>query len=60
MRPHLVKRMVLDGVSNAESYHNDIFQWGRDGLTDTHKANLAIASAATHPNAAPYRHSPAS
>lgn len=37
MRPHLVKRMILDGVSDAESYHNDIFQWGRDGLTDTHK-----------------------
>ncbi|CAE6458789.1 unnamed protein product [Rhizoctonia solani] len=34
MRPHLVKRMVLDGVSNAESYHNDIYQWGVDGLTD--------------------------
>ncbi|QRV73986.1 alpha/beta hydrolase family protein [Ceratobasidium sp. AG-Ba] len=37
MRPHLVKRMVLDGVSDAESYHNDIYQWGRDGLVDTHK-----------------------
>ncbi|CAE6417836.1 unnamed protein product [Rhizoctonia solani] len=37
MRPHLVKRMVLDGVSNAESYHNDIYQWGADGLVDNHK-----------------------
>ncbi|KAG9103495.1 hypothetical protein FRC06_010377 [Ceratobasidium sp. 370] len=37
MRPHLVKRMVLDGVSDAESYHTDIYQWGKDGLTDTHK-----------------------
>ncbi|CAE6500984.1 unnamed protein product, partial [Rhizoctonia solani] len=37
MRPHLVKRMVLDGVSNAESYHKDIYQWGVDGLTDNHK-----------------------
>ncbi|CAE6365629.1 unnamed protein product [Rhizoctonia solani] len=37
MRPHLVKRMVLDGVSNAESYHNDIYQWGVDGLVDNHK-----------------------
>ncbi|CUA70639.1 Tripeptidyl aminopeptidase [Rhizoctonia solani] len=37
MRPHLVKRMVLDGVSNAESYHRDIYQWGIDGLTDNQK-----------------------
>ncbi|KAF8608853.1 alpha/beta-hydrolase [Ceratobasidium sp. AG-I] len=37
MYPELVNRMVLDGVSNAESYFNDIFQWGRDGMTDTHK-----------------------
>ena len=36
--PELVNRMVLDGVSDAESYFNDIFQWGRDGMTDTHKA----------------------
>ncbi|KAG8763415.1 hypothetical protein FRC12_008558 [Ceratobasidium sp. 428] len=61
MRPHLVKRMVLDGVSDSESYHNDIYQWGRDGLTDTHKTLTgffeACASAgpdrcafAKHPN----------
>ncbi|KAJ1306687.1 hypothetical protein OPQ81_007679 [Rhizoctonia solani] len=37
MRPHLVKRMVLDGVSNAESYHKDMYQWGIDGLTDNAK-----------------------
>ncbi|KDN33708.1 hypothetical protein RSAG8_13204, partial [Rhizoctonia solani AG-8 WAC10335] len=37
MRPHLVKRMVLDGVSNAESYHKDMYQWGIDGLTDNQK-----------------------
>ncbi|KAH7335405.1 Alpha/Beta hydrolase protein [Rhizoctonia solani] len=37
MRPHLVKHMVLDGVSNAESYHRDIYQWGVDGLTDNQK-----------------------
>ncbi|KAG9075531.1 hypothetical protein FS749_012786, partial [Ceratobasidium sp. UAMH 11750] len=37
MRPDLVKRMVLDGVSNAESYFNDIWQWGRDGMAETHK-----------------------
>lgn len=38
MRPDLIKRMVLDGVSNAESYFNDILQWGRDGMVETHKA----------------------
>jgi pimeloyl-ACP methyl ester carboxylesterase len=37
MRPDLVKRMVLDGVSNAESYFNDPLQWGRDGMAETHK-----------------------
>ncbi|KAG9080956.1 hypothetical protein FRC06_005975 [Ceratobasidium sp. 370] len=37
MRPHLVKRMVLDAVPNAESYHKDIYQWGMDGMTDSHK-----------------------
>jgi hypothetical protein len=37
MRPDLVKCMVLDGVSNAESYFDDFLQWGRDGMTDTHK-----------------------
>ncbi|CAE6411721.1 unnamed protein product [Rhizoctonia solani] len=36
MRPHLVKRMVLDGVSNAESYHKDIYQWGTlEGFFDS-------------------------
>ncbi|KAF8604019.1 hypothetical protein BDV93DRAFT_606371 [Ceratobasidium sp. AG-I] len=38
MRPDLVKRMVLDGVSNAESYFDDGLQWGRDGMAETHKA----------------------
>ncbi|CAE6472918.1 unnamed protein product [Rhizoctonia solani] len=37
IRPDLVKRMVLDGVSDSESYFNDIKQWGRDGMQDTHK-----------------------
>ncbi|KAF8599715.1 alpha/beta-hydrolase [Ceratobasidium sp. AG-I] len=37
MRPDMVKRMVLDGVSNAESYFNDVLQWGRDGMAETHK-----------------------
>ncbi|CAE6532454.1 unnamed protein product [Rhizoctonia solani] len=42
MRPHLVKRMVLDGVSNAISYHNDVHQWGIDGLTDNRKVNIPL------------------
>ncbi|KAB5588106.1 Hydrolase [Ceratobasidium theobromae] len=37
IRPDLVKRMLLDGVSNSDSYFNDILQWGRDGMVDTHK-----------------------
>jgi pimeloyl-ACP methyl ester carboxylesterase len=35
--PDMVKRMVLDGVSDAESYFNDPLQWGRDGMIETHK-----------------------
>ncbi|CAE6532461.1 unnamed protein product, partial [Rhizoctonia solani] len=37
MRPHLVKRMILDGVANAESYHNDIYQFVADEMTDSRK-----------------------
>ncbi|QRV97373.1 alpha/beta hydrolase family protein [Ceratobasidium sp. AG-Ba] len=37
MRPDLVKRMVLDGVSNAESYFDNLWQWGRDGIKESHK-----------------------
>ncbi|CAE6414369.1 unnamed protein product [Rhizoctonia solani] len=37
MRPDMVKRMVLDGVSNSESYFDDILQFGRDAMQDTHK-----------------------
>ncbi|CAE6414354.1 unnamed protein product [Rhizoctonia solani] len=37
MRPNLVKRMVLDGVSDAEAYFGDVLQWGRSGTQDTHK-----------------------
>ncbi|KAG9098181.1 hypothetical protein FRC06_006668 [Ceratobasidium sp. 370] len=40
MRPDLVKRMVLDGVSNAESYFDDVWQWGRDGMAETYKVAL--------------------
>ncbi|KAG8736481.1 hypothetical protein FRC10_009290 [Ceratobasidium sp. 414] len=44
MRPDLVKRMVLDGVSNAESYFNDVWQWGRDGMAETHKTFAGFLS----------------
>ncbi|CAE6414342.1 unnamed protein product [Rhizoctonia solani] len=37
MRPNLVKRMVLDGVSDAEAYFNDALLWGKSSLHDTHK-----------------------
>ena len=36
--PDMVKRMVLDGVSDAESYFDDTLQWGRGGLANAHKA----------------------
>ncbi|KAL5639318.1 hypothetical protein ACGC1H_006733 [Rhizoctonia solani] len=35
--PDLVNRMVLDGVSNADSYFNDLLQWGRDSMQDGSK-----------------------
>ncbi|KAG8703489.1 hypothetical protein FRC08_002806 [Ceratobasidium sp. 394] len=44
MRPDLVKRMVLDGVSNSESYFNDVWQWGRDGMAETHKTFTGFLS----------------
>ncbi|KAG8716478.1 hypothetical protein FRC09_015710 [Ceratobasidium sp. 395] len=44
MRPDLVRRMVLDGVSNSESYYHDALQWGRDGMTDTHKTYTGFLS----------------
>ncbi|KAG8686723.1 hypothetical protein FRC11_008480 [Ceratobasidium sp. 423] len=37
MRPNLVKRMVLDGVSDAEAYFNGGLEWGRSGMQATHK-----------------------
>ncbi|KAL5640564.1 hypothetical protein ACGC1H_001140 [Rhizoctonia solani] len=37
MRPHLVKRMVLDGVCDAESYYKNVHQWCLDELVDNHK-----------------------
>ncbi|KAF8599726.1 alpha/beta-hydrolase [Ceratobasidium sp. AG-I] len=44
MRPDLVKRMVLDGVSDAESYFDDVLQWGRDGMAETHKTLTGFLS----------------
>ncbi|QRW11913.1 alpha/beta hydrolase family protein [Ceratobasidium sp. AG-Ba] len=44
MRPDLVKRMVLDGVSDAQSYFNDVWQWGRDGMAETHKTYTGFLS----------------
>lgn len=37
MRPHLVKRMVLDGVVDVVSYYRDIYQFSANELVDTHK-----------------------
>ncbi|KDN37693.1 hypothetical protein RSAG8_09961, partial [Rhizoctonia solani AG-8 WAC10335] len=42
--PDLVNRMVLDGVSNAESYFNDLLQWGRDGMQDGPKVLTGFLS----------------
>ncbi|KAF8596568.1 hypothetical protein BDV93DRAFT_548308 [Ceratobasidium sp. AG-I] len=44
MRPDLVKRMVLDGVGDSESYFNDVLQWGRDGMAETHKTLTGFLS----------------
>ncbi|KAG8781095.1 hypothetical protein FRC12_022252 [Ceratobasidium sp. 428] len=44
MRPDLVNRMVLDGVAIAESYYNDIWQFARDGMIDTHKTLTGFLS----------------
>ncbi|KAF8596565.1 hypothetical protein BDV93DRAFT_610834 [Ceratobasidium sp. AG-I] len=44
MRPDLVRRMVLDGVGDSESYFNDVLQWGRDGMAETHKTLTGFLS----------------
>ncbi|CAE6424887.1 unnamed protein product [Rhizoctonia solani] len=44
LKPELVKRMVLDGVSDSESYFNDVLQWGRDSLQDSHITLAGFAS----------------
>ncbi|QRW05705.1 alpha/beta hydrolase family protein [Ceratobasidium sp. AG-Ba] len=42
MRPDVVKRVVLDGVSDAEFYFDDVWQWGIDGMGDTNKVLLPV------------------
>ncbi|GAA5838517.1 hypothetical protein JCM3766R1_006000 [Sporobolomyces carnicolor] len=37
MFPDKVNRFILDGVSNSVSYTQDLWQWGFDGMDDTHK-----------------------
>jgi hypothetical protein len=32
--------VILDGVSDAELYHNDLWEWGRSGMNVTHKVRL--------------------
>ncbi|KAG9099439.1 hypothetical protein FRC07_010523, partial [Ceratobasidium sp. 392] len=44
MRPELVKRMVLDGVSNSESYFKDFRQWNRDSMVDIPKTLTGFLS----------------
>ncbi|KAG9097777.1 hypothetical protein FRC07_010731, partial [Ceratobasidium sp. 392] len=44
MRPDLVKRMVLDGVSDAEAYFNDVWQWSESGMADAHKTYTGLLS----------------
>ncbi|CAE6413702.1 unnamed protein product [Rhizoctonia solani] len=44
IRPNLVKRMVLDGVSDAEAYYDGPLQWGRAGVQDTHKTFAGFIS----------------
>ncbi|GAA5971008.1 hypothetical protein JCM11641_004110 [Rhodosporidiobolus odoratus] len=37
MFPELVGRFILDGVSDADSYGNNMWDWGRSGMVDTRK-----------------------
>ncbi|KZO96037.1 alpha/beta-hydrolase [Calocera viscosa TUFC12733] len=37
MFPELVHRMVLDGVSHAAHYHENLFEWGRSAMDDSQK-----------------------
>ncbi|QRV76811.1 Abhydrolase domain-containing protein [Ceratobasidium sp. AG-Ba] len=44
MRPDVVKRVVLDGVSDAELYFDDVWQWGIDSMGDTNKTYAGFLS----------------
>lgn len=37
MFPELAHRMVLDGVADADYYHNDLARWSKSGMVDTSK-----------------------
>lgn len=42
MFPDKVNRFILDGVSNSVSYTQDLWQWGFDGMDDTHKVSPLV------------------
>ncbi|KAH7334281.1 Alpha/Beta hydrolase protein [Rhizoctonia solani] len=44
IRPNLVKRMVLDGVWDAQLYSTDTLEWGRSWLQDTPKTYAGFIS----------------
>ncbi|KAG9122567.1 hypothetical protein FRC07_001005 [Ceratobasidium sp. 392] len=44
MRPDFVKRMVLDGVADSQSYYNNVWQWGRDAMAETIKTYTGFLS----------------
>ncbi|CAE6480541.1 unnamed protein product [Rhizoctonia solani] len=44
IRPNLVKRMVLDGVSDAEAYFKDVLEWGKSGIQATPKTYAGFIS----------------
>lgn len=58
MRPDLVRRMVLDGVGDSESYFNDVLQWGKDDMAETHKVRWVCRCAALKVTEACFRRLP--
>ncbi|KAG9123318.1 hypothetical protein FRC07_015103 [Ceratobasidium sp. 392] len=44
MRPDLVNRMILDGVSDTEAYWDDVWQWSKGGMADSHKTYTGLLS----------------
>ncbi|KAH7334275.1 TAP-like protein-domain-containing protein [Rhizoctonia solani] len=44
IRPDLVKRMVLDGVSDSEAYYAGVLEWGRSGIQETPKTFAGFIS----------------